>query len=97
MIYDLCMEEDLIKLDSLIVKQAVRDVASKNLETSLKAVSYFKSNDFSELCNRNKIDMKAVAESVKEMVNYPLISRKKLANDIAKLIDNSFVKGVLSK
>ena len=29
MIYDLCMERNLAKLDSLIVKQAIRDVASK--------------------------------------------------------------------
>ena len=37
-IYDLRMENKLAKLDSLIVKQAIRDVASKDVNISEKAL-----------------------------------------------------------
>jgi len=91
------MEIDLVKLDSLVVKQAIRDVASKDENLSNQALSYFISDDFKSLCFRNKINLETVQKSIKELNQYPLLSRKKLANDIAKVIDNRFVGGVLSR
>jgi len=91
------MEIDLVKLDSLVVKQAIRDVASKDENLSNQALSYFISDDFKSLCFRNKINLETVHKSIKELNQYPLLSRKKLANDIAKVIDNRFVGGVLSR
>tara|TARA_R110000751_G_scaffold8239_1_gene33011 strand:+ start:65 stop:334 length:270 start_codon:yes stop_codon:yes gene_type:complete len=87
------MEKDLAKLDSLIVKQAVRDVASKDVDLSKKALSYFNSLEFITLCLRNKIDVYKVQTSINELSDYPLLSRKKMSNDIAKVIDNLFVGG----
>ncbi len=86
-----------MKLDSLVVKQAIRDVASKDENLSNQALSYFISDDFKSLCFRNKINLETVQKSIKELNQYPLLSRKKLANDIAKVIDNTFVGGVLSR
>jgi len=86
-----------VKLDSLVVKQAIRDVASKDENLSNQALSYFISDDFKSLCFRNKINLETVQKSIKELNQYPLLSRKKLANDIAKVIDNTFVGGVLSR
>jgi len=97
MIYHLLMDKKMVMLDGLIVKQAVRDVASKKPELSDQALLYFYSRDFLDLCARNKIDGKAITQSVKELVDFPIISRKKIANDIAKVIDNSFVEEVVSK
>jgi len=91
------MEIDLMKLDFLVVKQAIRDVASKDEKLSNQALSYFISDDFKSLCFRNKINLETVQKSIKELNQYPLLSRKKLANDIAKVIDNTFVGGVLSR
>jgi len=91
------MEIDLMKLDFLVVKQAIRDVASKDEKLSNQALSYFISDDFKSLCFRNKINLETVHKSIKELNQYPLLSRKKLANDIAKVIDNTFVGGVLSR
>jgi len=91
------MEIDLMKLDFLVVKQAIRDVASKDEKLSNQALSYFISDDFKSLCFRNKINLETVQKSIKELNQYPLLSRKKLANDIAKVIDNRFVGGVLSR
>ena len=86
-----------MKLDFLVVKQAIRDVASKDEKLSNQALSYFISDDFKILCFRNKINLETVHKSIKELNQYPLLSRKKLANDIAKVIDNRFVGGVLSR
>ena len=97
MIYSFCMERNLVILDSLIVKQAVRDVASKDVNTSKKALFYFTSNDFKNLCQRNKIDVDKILLSIKALNEYPLLSRKKLSNDIAKVIDECFVEEVFSK
>jgi len=91
------MEINLTKLDSLIVKQAVRDVASKDENLSNQALSYFISDDFKVLCFRNKIHLETILLSIKELNKYPLLSRKKLANDIAKVIDSSFVEGLHSR
>ena len=97
MIYHLLMEKKMMLLDGLILKQAVRDVASKKPDLSNKALLYFHSKDFLNLCSRNQIDGKAISQSIKELVKFPLISRKKIANDIARVIDKFFVAGVLSK
>jgi|TARA_Y100000114_G_scaffold155168_1_gene178728 Asp-tRNA(Asn)/Glu-tRNA(Gln) amidotransferase B subunit len=85
------MENDLVKIDTLIVKQAVRDVASKDTKTSQKALSYFISNDFKNLCQRNNFDVDKITLSIKNLNEYPLLSRKKLSNDIAKMIDSIFI------
>ena len=97
MIYDLGMERKLAKIDSLIVKQAIRDVASKDVKLSSEALSYFISEDFSNLCHRNNVDVDKMLFSIKELNNYPLLSRKRMSNDIAKVIDNQFVKRVCSR
>jgi hypothetical protein len=81
------MEKKMMLLDGVILKQAVRDVASKKPDLSDKALLYFHSKDFLNLCERNKIDGNSITQSVKELVDFPIISRKKLANDIAKVID----------
>ena len=80
------------ELDYAILKQAIRDVASKEKATRKKAISYCNSNDFKNLCLRNNLNTKMLAESIKELLDYPLISRKKLANQIANIIDKSLIK-----
>ena len=87
------MESDIKKLDSLVLKQAIRDLASKNLTTSNNSLTYFSSDDFVRLCFRNDIDKKQILKSIKELNKFPLLSRKRLANSIAKIIDKEFDKG----
>tara|TARA_R110000787_G_scaffold72964_1_gene162647 strand:- start:2301 stop:2582 length:282 start_codon:yes stop_codon:yes gene_type:complete len=80
-------------LDGLIVKQAVRDVASKDTKTSDEALLYFVSDDFSNLCKRNSILSEGIVHSVKELNTYPVLSKKKLAEDVCKLVDSFFGLG----
>jgi len=91
MIYSFCMEKELVKIDSLIVKQAVRDIASKDVDISTEALSYFIAKDFYDLCHRNNVNADKILMSIKELNKYPLLSRKKMSNDIARLIDRQFV------
>ena len=64
MIYHLLMDKKMVMLDGLIVKQAVRDIASKKPDLSDKALLYFYSKDFLDLCKRNRIDGKSITQSV---------------------------------
>ena len=45
------------KLDSLVLKQAVRDLASKDVDLSTGAEDFFYSKDFKQLCLRLDIDI----------------------------------------
>ena len=86
------MHRNLVKLDMAILKQAIRDLASKDSKLEDGSLSYFTTKSFFMLCQRNTIDVDSIVSSIKELKKYPLISRKKLANQIAKLIDNYFIK-----
>ena len=80
-------------LDGLVVKQAVRDIASKDPKTSKEALLYFVSNDFSNLCQRNDIASDGIVDAVKELNEYPVLSKKRLAEDVCNLVDNFFGLG----
>ena len=80
-------------LDGLVVKQAVRDIASKDPKTSKQALLYFVSNDFSNLCQRNDILSDGIVNAVKELNDYPVLSKKRLAEDVCNLVDNFFGLG----
>ena len=75
------------KLVRAIFKQAVRDIASKDLNKSTDAKQYLKSEDFLYLCDNLDINYKGVVDSIMSLDKYPLISRKKLADSIARKID----------
>ena len=81
------MNKELQKLQGSILKQAIRDVASKDPETSQQALFYFNTDDFASLCEHLKMDKKGVKDSITEMYDYPIISRKKIANKISGMID----------
>ena len=80
-------------LDGLVVKQAVRDIASKDPKTSKEALLYFVSNDFSNLCQRNDILSDGIVNAVKELNDYPVLSKKRLAEDVCNIVDNFFGLG----
>ena len=80
-------------LDGLVVKQAVRDIASKDPKTSREALLYFISDNFSNLCQRNDILSDGIVNAVKELNDYPVLSKKRLAEDVCNLVDNFFGLG----
>jgi|TARA_R110000803_G_scaffold76397_1_gene140993 hypothetical protein len=80
-------------LDGLVVKQAVRDIASKDPKTSNLARLYFESDDFSNLSERNNIDKDVIVRAVRELHHYPVLSKKKLAEDICSRVNFFFGLG----
>lgn len=88
-------DTDQKTLDGLVVKQAVRDVASKHPRLSNEALLYFMSDDFSNLCKRNDIQSDGILEAIKELNTYPVLSKKRLAEDVCDIVDKYF--GIYSK
>ena len=89
------LNSDQKTLDGLVVKQAVRDVVSKHPKLSEEALLYFLSDDFSNLCDRNDIDSDGIVEAIKELNTYPMLSKKRLAEDVCRMVDGYF--GLYSK
>ena len=74
-------------VDCMILKQAIRDLASKDINLSESASDFFKSSSYEELCLSLEIDKSMMDKSIKELETYPLISKKKLANRMAVMLD----------
>jgi len=77
-------------LDKKILQQAIRDIASKNLDISTEAIEYFQSESFKKLCMRYEINSENILEAVKNLYDYPLVSRKILANEINRMVDSKW-------
>lgn len=88
-------DTDQKTLDGLVVKQAVRDVASKHPKISSEALLYFMSDDFSNLCERNDINSDGIFNAIKELNTYPILSKKRLAEDVCDMVDEYF--GIYSR
>ena len=78
------------KLDKKILQQAIRDIASKNLDISTEAVEYFSSEPFKNLCIKYQIDSEYINIAVTKLYDLPLISRKNLANEINRMVDSKW-------
>tara|TARA_R100001129_G_scaffold168106_1_gene136113 strand:+ start:2959 stop:3231 length:273 start_codon:yes stop_codon:yes gene_type:complete len=74
-------------VECMILKQAIRDLASKDTNLSESASDFFKSSNYKELCLSLEIDKSMMDKSIKELETYPLISKKKLANKMAIMLD----------
>ena len=79
-------------LSASILKQAVRDIASKDSHLSQEAIEYFNTKDFDNLCSSLEIQSDKVRESVHKLFQYPLLTRKEIADRLARIIDTKIVK-----
>jgi len=78
------------KLDNAILKQSIRDLASKDSKLRDKAVLFFTTESFDDFCSRNKFkDSDKIKQGVKSILSYPLLSRKLVVEQICRLLDNS--------
>ena len=51
---------------------------------------YFQSESFKKLCMRYEINSENILEAVKNLYDYPLVSRKILANEINRMVDSKW-------
>jgi|TARA_R110002012_G_scaffold76766_6_gene194112 hypothetical protein len=78
------------KLDNAILKQSIRDLASKDSKLRDKAVLFFTTESFDDFCSRNKFkDGDKIKQGIKSILSYPLLSRKLVVEQICRLLDNS--------
>ena len=82
------------KMDIAILKQTIRDLASKEMKTRIEAkilpdrtIKKFKSSSFFRLCDRLNLNASDIKNSLDTLMDYPLISRKALSEEIARFID----------
>ena len=86
------MENEIKKVQALILKQAIRDLSSVKPKTREEALGFFSSKDFLVLSEILEMDAKPVLKAVKELYEYPILSRKKLTEEIAKTINMVYLK-----
>jgi hypothetical protein len=81
------------KLDNAILKQSLRDLASKDIKLRKNAKSFLMSESFKDFCARNKFaKANEIQRGVELVLTYPLISRKLVVNQIARLLDTRLSK-----
>tara|TARA_R110001592_G_scaffold315540_1_gene591596 strand:+ start:1343 stop:1627 length:285 start_codon:yes stop_codon:yes gene_type:complete len=78
------------KLDNAILKQSIRDLASKDSKLRDRATLFFTTESFDDFCSRNKFeDASKIKQGVKSILSYPLLSRKLVVEQICRILDNS--------
>tara|TARA_R100001377_G_scaffold70417_1_gene45856 strand:- start:4562 stop:4822 length:261 start_codon:yes stop_codon:yes gene_type:complete len=77
------------RLDYAVIKQAIRDCSSKNDLLVTDSLDWFNSDEFKIICERNNILPDKVVGAIREMLEYPIITRKKFATEIAKLLNDN--------
>ncbi len=78
------------KLHTAILKQSIRDLASKDIKLRNNAKKFFMSNSFDDFCKTNNFEKSdTIKKGVEMILEYPLISRKVLVNQVAKLLDKN--------
>jgi site-specific recombinase XerD len=78
------------KLDTAILKQSIRDLASKDSKLRDKAILFFSTESFDDFCTRNKFkDANKIKEGISSVLSYPLLSRKLIVEQICRLLDSS--------
>ena len=79
------------KLDNAILKQAIRDIASKHIDYREDAKKFFLQESFDEICKSKKIKPDEIRSGVAILLSYPLLSRKKMADKISRMLDIEMV------
>ena len=88
------MENEIKKVQALILKQAIRDLSSVKPKTREEALDFFASNDFLALSKMLEMDSRSVLKAVKELYEYPILSRKKLTEEIAQTINMVYLVSI---
>ena len=81
------MQNHMNKIQTLIVKQALRDLASVKLRLREDALAFFFSTDFRTMSEQMKMDHVLFEMAIKELIQYPLVSRKRLVETMIKNLE----------
>ncbi len=81
------MQKHIEKIQTLIIKQALRDLASVKPKLREESLAFFLSTDFRLMSEQMNIDRDYVVLALKELVEYPIIARKKLVEEMVENLE----------
>ena len=79
--------KEAISVNKAVFKQTIRDLASKNTKLSNDAKLFIQSKHFSEILNRLGIEQSFIDEALRQLSEYPIVTRKKVAEQMARMLD----------
>lgn len=82
------MQEKVKLIQTKILTQAIRDLASVKPKFREEALAFFFSPSFTLLSSDLDIDRKYVLLAIEQLVKYPIVSRKKLTEEMVQGLKN---------
>ena len=81
------MQKHIDKIQTLIIKHALRDLASVKPKLREESLAFFLSTDFRLMSEQMNIDRDYVVLALKELVEYPIIARRKLVEEMVENLE----------
>ena len=83
------MQKDLIKIQRGILKQAIRDLSSKDIATQTEAKKFVSTAEFKNIAADIGLPQEELVKTLKLLGDYPLISRKSEIEKVITLVESS--------
>ena len=81
------MQKDLIKIQRGILKQAIRDLSSKDIATQTE--KFVSTSEFKNIAADIGLQKEELVKTLKLLGDYPLISRKSEIEKVITLVESS--------
>ena len=83
------MQNDLVKIQRGILKQAIRDLSSKDIATQTEAKKFVSTAEFKNIAADIGLPQEELVKTLKLLGDYPLISRKSEIEKVIALVESS--------
>jgi hypothetical protein len=83
------MQNDLVKIQRGILKQAIRDLSSKDIATQTEAKKFVSTSEFKNIAADIGLPQEELVKTLKLLGDYPLISRKSEIEKVITLVESS--------
>ena len=83
------MQNDLVKIQRGILKQAIRDLSSKDIATQTEAKQFVSTSEFKNIAADIGLPQEELVKTLKLLGDYPLISRKSEIEKVIALVESS--------
>ena len=83
------MQNDLVKIQRGILKQAIRDLSSKDIATQTEAKKFVSTAEFKSIAADIGLPQEELVKTLKLLGDYPLISRKSEIEKVIALVESS--------
>jgi|TARA_R110000803_G_scaffold141435_5_gene207864 hypothetical protein len=91
------MQQKMKLIQSKIISQAIRDLASVKPKLREEALAFFFSPSFTLLSSDLNIDRQYVLLAIEQLVEYPIVARKKLTEEMVQGLKNLYKEKPIAK